>query len=112
MKNPKEEWLEIPIQVTQYFIDHDDYLMRRSKITSLTKASKGALDFLSQAEKLIKKDKANIRKCLAFVSRRFPHVGYKVSELWICLENISREEIVICRRQRGLKFNYFSAEDN
>lgn len=67
-------------------------------------------DNLAAIQKIIglaKKDVLNIRKCVAFLRRKFPHVILSSGNFTIGIHNLTENEIEYCLTQKAIKFSYY-----
>jgi hypothetical protein len=94
------------------FLRHHEYRCLLKDICS-GKISKNAviretLKSIRTVTRYAERDALNIRKCAAFIRRKYPHAIFSGEDFSISVDNLTSPEIDDCLNQKDLKFTCYT----
>lgn len=70
------------------------------------------LELIKRVGDLVHDDLSNIKRCVAFVKKRYPHATFSSYIDVVGIENLSKEQMITCLQQDGLHFDYARVDKN
>lgn len=107
-KDPKG-LLVIESKFQVYLVNTELCHLLKDVVSGKVSSKKVVLDSIAAMKRLIrlaKSDISNIRRCVSFIRKKLPHAIFSCGDFSIGIHNLTREEIKLCRQQRGLNFTY------